>query len=84
VHAFLSNFLGPSPLSNEAACADQSTDDETRMRFAIRGKISMKKDEEFTRVLERLRKEHEEIEALRAAADALRVLRIKSVDAHFD
>lgn len=44
----------------------------------------MKKNEEFTRVLERLREEYEEIEALRAAADALRVLRVKRVNVHFD
>lgn len=44
----------------------------------------MEKNEEFARVMERLRREYEEIEALRAAADTLRVLRVRFVDVRFD
>jgi ribosome-binding factor A len=45
---------------------------------------SMEKAEEFAKVLERLRVEFEELEALRAAADALRAFRVKHVDVRFD
>jgi len=44
----------------------------------------MSKDEEFAEVIERLRMEHEEIEALRKAAKALRVFRIRIIDVRFD
>jgi hypothetical protein len=44
----------------------------------------MEKNEEFARIMERLHREHEEIEALRAAADTLRVLRGRIVDMRFD
>jgi hypothetical protein len=44
----------------------------------------MEKNEEFAKVMERLRREYEEIEALRAAADTLRVLRVKILDMRFD
>jgi hypothetical protein len=44
----------------------------------------MGKAEEFARVLERLRLEYEELEALRVAADALKVFRVRRVDVRFD
>jgi len=44
----------------------------------------MEKNEEIAKVLERLRIEYEELEALRAAADVLRILRVNRVDARFD
>jgi hypothetical protein len=44
----------------------------------------MEKAEDFAKVLERLRVEYEELEALRAAADALRVFRVRCVDVRFD
>jgi hypothetical protein len=44
----------------------------------------MEKAEEFAKVMERLRLEYEEIAALKAAADALRVFRVNRVDVRFD
>lgn len=44
----------------------------------------MEKAEDFAKVMERLRVEFEELEALRAAADALRAFRVKRVDVRFD
>jgi len=44
----------------------------------------MERNEEFARIMERLRRENEEIEAIRAAADTLRVLRKRIVDMRFD
>ena len=80
---FVLNILGAfSSLSDEAACAEQSTDDETRCsRYEAH---NMEKAEDFAKVLERLKLEFEELEALRAAADALRAFRVKCVDVRFD
>lgn len=73
-----------SSLSDEAACAEQSTDDETQS-IRVRGRVlSMEKTEDFAKVLERLKLEYEELEALRAAADALRTFRVRRVDVRFD
>ncbi len=44
----------------------------------------MEKAEDFAKVLERLKREYEELEALRAAADALRTFRVRQVDVRFD
>ena len=44
----------------------------------------MEKNEEFAKIMERLHTEYEEIEALRAAADTLRILNAKFVDMRFD
>ena len=44
----------------------------------------MEKTEDFAKVLERLKREYEELEALRAAADALRTFRVWQVDVRFD
>jgi hypothetical protein len=44
----------------------------------------MEKAEEFAKLMERLRLEYEEIAALKRAADALRILRVKRVDVRFD
>lgn len=44
----------------------------------------MENTEQIAQVLERLSREYEEIEALKAAADVLKALRVRHVDVRFD
>jgi hypothetical protein len=46
--------------------------------------LNLTKDEEFAKLIKRLRLEYEEIQALRAAANTLRVFRVNIIDARFD
>jgi hypothetical protein len=56
-----------------------------KLLFRERMSVSMVENlDKFAQVLERLRLEMEELEALRAAADVLRSFREKSLDTRFD
>jgi hypothetical protein len=77
-------FSGPSPLSQMRRRALSNQQSMKPVCFARLKAMGMEKAEDFAKVLERLRVEYEELEALRAAADALRIFRVKRVDVRFD